>query len=210
MPISSLRPILLIALAALSLPVLADTTRTLTETFDVADLDTLELEISVAELDVEIVDGTELELEIYLEAQRRFFGLRRGSTDDIELQTRRSPSKLYIGLDERHVEQHWVLLVPRHLALSINLGVGEVNIDKLENDLEMEIGVGAVRVDIVEAAFGTIELQTGVGDAVIRGMTERADNERSFISADAYYTGTGEHHLRIDLGVGDALVRNAR
>lgn len=188
----------------------AATTKTITQSFEVEDLQRLALDVSVVEMTIEIVEGDTVELEIELEAQRRFFGLRAGSVDNVELEIHRSPSTLSLGIEEKDLEQHWVLLVPRHLALDISIGVGELNIDKLENDLDLEIGVGAVRVDVIESAFGEIQLQTGIGDAAIRGLTNRADNERSFISADAYYRGEGEHHINIDLGVGDALVRDER
>jgi hypothetical protein len=194
------------------LPVIAiaATTKTITQAFDAAELERLELEISVAELDIEIVDGDVIELEVQLEAERRFFGLRSGSVDDVELVTHRSNSTLFLGIEDKNAEQHWVMHIPRNLALAISVGVGEVDIDKLENDLTLEVGVGAVRVDVIESAFADIQLQTGIGDAVIRGLKYRADNERSFISADAYYEGQGEHHISIDLGVGDALVRDQR
>lgn len=185
----------------------AASSKTITQQFDVAGLTRLELEISIGELDVEIYDGQQVAIEIMLEAERRFFGLRAGSVDTIELATNTSQTTLYLGIDEQDVEQHWIVQVPRHLAMMVNIGVGDVRIEKLENSLDMEIGVGAVRVDVIESAFGVIQLSTGVGEATIQGMQSRADNERNFISADAYFEGEGEHHITIDLGVGEILVR---
>ena len=191
----------------LSNAALAASSKVITRNIAADDLQDLRLDISVAELDMEISDGDLIELEIRLEAQRRFFGLRAGSVDDVDLETRRSGTELTLRIDERDVEQHWTVIVPAHLALRIELGVGEVRIDGLNNDLDMEVGVGEVRVDAVEEAFGSIELQTGVGEATISGMRSPSDNERNFISADAYYSGNGEHAISIELGVGEIQVR---
>jgi uncharacterized membrane protein YkoI len=186
---------------------LADSRKKITRTFDAAMLEKLELDISVVELDIEIHDGNDIELEINLEAQRRFFGLRPGSVDDIELEEERHGSNLLLRIDEQNVEQNWTMRIPAKLALVIDVGVGEVVVDKLSNELVMNIGVGSVHIDALEESFDEIHLKTGVGDAVIRGMQSRADNERDFISADAYYKGTGVHDITIDVGVGEVLVR---
>lgn len=185
----------------------AESTKRINRTIDTGDVKELKLGISVAELDIEITDGNEVELDITLEAQRRYFGLRSGDVSDVELETRRSGQTLFLGIDEKHLQQHWTLSVPASLALTIELGVGEVRIEGMRNDLDLEMGVGDVRVDIVEDQFRDVHLQTGVGDANIYGMRQHADNERSFVSANAYYAGEGEHTLNIELGVGDVEVR---
>ncbi len=196
-----------ISLSLMTSSALAASNKTIQQQFDVADLATLELNISIGELEIEIVDSQQLQVEISLEAERRLFGLRAGSVDAIELATNQSATTLFLGIDVQDVTQHWIVQVPRHLAMTISLGVGDVQIEKLENSLDMEIGVGSVRVDVIETAFADIHLSTGVGDAAIRGMQSKADNERSFISADAYYEGDGKHHITIDMDVGEVLVR---
>ena len=191
-----------------SAPLFAASQKTIEQQFDAQGLSSLELDVSVAEMDVEVYDGHEVRVEITLKADRRLFGLRAGSVDGIELRMDTSDTTLYLGIDEQDLDQEWIVQVPRHLAMSIMLGVGELNIDKLENDLVAEIGVGSVRVEVIESAIAEIQLSTGVGDAAIRGMSSRADNERSFISADAHYQGEGEHNVTIDVGVGEILVRS--
>ncbi len=87
------------------------------------------------------------------------------------------------------------------------MGVGEVTIKALHNSLALELGVGSIAIDTDEADFRKIEASVGVGDATLRGFGSNADSERSFVSASANYEGDGEHHIAIELGVGEVSIR---
>ncbi len=176
--------------------------------FDANDLDRLELEISVGEIEIEVYDGEIIELDLSLEADRNWFSLRRPSVDDIELEQRLMGSKLYLGIERDNLEQTWRLRVPRRLALEIEVGIGDLEIDGLVNDLELELGVGAARINVASENYAEITAKAGVGDALVRGFERGADNERrALIGADAYYVGEGEYEIRAEVGVGDVQIR---
>lgn len=206
----NVRLVLTVCLSVLITPVFAATQKLITEQIPASELQTLELDIAIGEVDIEVYDGTDVEIEIELKAQSHFFGLRRGRVDHVELATNISPSTLFLGIDDKDVEQDWKLRIPRHLAIIADLSIGELRIENLENNLELRIGVGEVRIGAVEAAVGEIHLSTGVGEANIRGFGHTTDNERNFVSADAFYEGPGEHRIRVDLGVGEVQVHNQR
>ncbi len=199
--------VLLVVLTAYVTNVHAASTKMITESFDTTGLERLELNISIAELDIEIYEGDTVDVEILLEGERRFFGFSREDVDDIDLAQDVMGSALYLTIEDRDIEQHWLVRVPAKLALEVELGVGEVSVEGVRNALDMEVGVGEVRVSVFEEAINEIWLDVGVGDAIFRGMNERVDNERSFISDGARYFGQGEHNIRIDLGVGEVRVR---
>lgn len=189
-------------------PAMADSIKHISHSVDASTLESVEFEISVAEVEIEVYDGDEIQLEIELESQRRWFSLRRRNIDDIELEIRRSGNNVFLGIDEQNIEQHWRVLLPAKLAVEMDLGVGDIRIEEFSNSLEMEVGVGAVRVEVNDTEYREIHLSVGVGDASIRGFESRSDNERSFISAESFYHGNGELSIDIELGVGDVEVRN--
>ena len=187
---------------------MADSSKTISYSVDASRLESVEFEISVAEVEIEVYDGNEIQLEIELKSQRRWFSLRRHNIEDIELKIRNNGSNVYLGLDEPNIDQHWRVLLPAKLAVEMDLGVGDIRIEEFSNSLEMEVGVGAVRVEVNDTEYREIHLSAGVGDASIRGFDGRSDNERSFISAESFYHGTGELNIDIEVGVGDIQVRN--
>lgn len=196
-------PASLLMLSAVS----ADSTKQILRNIDGSSLVSLELEISVGELDIEIYDGDEIQLEIDIEAQRRWFLFRNRNVDHVELQVRDDGSNLYLGIDERNIEQHWRVKLPAKLALEIDMGVGDIHIRDFANNLEMDVGVGSVRVELADIDYELIHLSVGVGEASIRGFANGTDNERNFISADSYYHGEGDLRMNIEVGVGEVDVR---
>ena len=186
---------------------LADRYKHIEQTIDASDLDAVQLEISVGEVDIETYDGNEIQLEIDIEAQRFWFSFRRTHAEDVELEIDDRGSAVYIGITESNIEQTWRIRMPAKLALDIEMGVGDIQIEDFANDLEMELGVGAVRVEVADVDYEAIHASAGVGDATVRGFSNRSDNERSFVSADSYYHGSGEFEMEIKVGVGDIEVR---
>ncbi len=199
---------LLIPLAlALTAPAFAASSKRIEHTIDAADLNHIDFEISVAELDIEVYDGTTDELDVSLRAQRNWFLFGRRNIDDVEIEIDTKGDSLELRLDEQNIEQDWRVRLPAHLAVSMEMGVGDVDIDGFANELRLELGVGSVQVDVVDMDFETIHVETGVGDSSIRGFDGGADNERNIVGADSFYQGQGEYVIEIEVGVGDARVR---
>ena len=186
---------------------LADRYKHIEQVIDASDLDTVQLEISVGEVDIETYDGDEIQLEIDIEAPRSWFSFQRPDAEDVELEIHDRGSEVYIGINEQNIEQTWYIRMPAKLALEIEMGVGDIQIEDFANDLEMELGVGAVRVEVADVDYDSIHASVGVGDATVRGFSNSSDNERSFVSADSYYHGSGELEMEIEVGVGDIEVR---
>lgn len=204
-------PVAVLLITALGLlfsgPVLAASAKRIERSIDAGELARIDFEISVAEVDIEIHDGNTIELDIALEADRGWWIFGREDIDDVDLTLIDRGDRLTLVLDENNVEQEWRVRLPAHLAVSMEIGVGDVDIDGLANDLTLEIGVGAVQVDVADLDFDTIRLQTGVGDSSLRGFGRGTDNERHFVGADSFYQGDGEYRIGIEVGVGDARVR---
>lgn len=206
-PLHSQLLVLLMALLAMPLA-LADSYKRMTLEIDSAGFDNIKLEMSIGEMDVEIYDGDTIQLEIELEANRNWFSFRRGNVDNIELEQRPRGDTLYLGIDKDNIEQTWYVRMPARLALDVEVGVGDVGIEGLDNNLSLDLGVGAASVDTAGDNYREISASSGVGDAVIRGFSRGADNERrALVGADAWYEGDGEYSIHVEVGVGDAQIR---
>lgn len=196
--------LLLSSLLTASTVSFADNSKTISRILDVDDVDLVHIEFPVGELEVVIWDelGISLEVEVFMEPDSSF-ELR----DQITLTPEVDGSDLLLVIDEKDLELHWVVKVPESLALEIELGVGEIRIDGLDNNLSVELGVGEIEVIAATANFDHIDASVGVGDATLQGFGSGTENERSFGSRDAHYEGGGDYAIEVELGVGDALVR---
>jgi len=168
----------------------------------------VQLEMSIGEMEIEVYDGDSIEIDIELIAKRRWFSFQRGEVDDIELEQREQGDSLYLGIDDDGLDQTWHVRLPAHLALDVEVGVGDIRIDNFSNSLLLDLGVGAVEVNLTTMDYREVAVSAGVGDAVIRGFGRGTDNERNLlVGADAYYQGEGQYNIEIEVGVGDAQVR---
>ncbi|MFT4861213.1 MAG: hypothetical protein ACI95C_000414 [Pseudohongiellaceae bacterium] len=202
-----LRKLYLLVLILAASSSFADNYKHISQSLSADDFERLRLELTVGELAIEVWDEDTVEIDIELHAERSWLSWRRRNVEDIELDVEANGGELYVGITERKIEQHWSLKVPATLAMEIEMDVGEVTVKALQNSLALELGVGSITIDTDEVDFDKIEASVGVGDATLRGFGSNADNERSFVSAQAYYEGDGEHHIAIELGVGEVSIR---
>lgn len=99
------------------------------------------------------------------------------------------------------------LHVPRAMAVEVEMGVGELDIEGLEGDLDVDLGVGDADIRMPRVRANHVSVETGVGEASIRGG---GTNTRSsgFIGSHATWSGgDGRSSVRLHVGVGDAAVR---
>jgi len=202
-----LKPLLLL-LTVLAMPaVMAQSSKRLSYDIDAAAFESLELEMAIGEMDIEIGDDDSISLEIFLEAERRWFSLRRPDVSDVELEQREQGNSLYLGIDRDNLEQTWRVRLPARLALEIDVGVGDVSLSGLDNSLDLELGVGAVSVEVASENFREVTASAGVGDAVVRGFQNSDNERRALVGANACYEGNGEYNISVEVGVGDAQIR---
>ena len=99
------------------------------------------------------------------------------------------------------------LHVPRAMAVEVEMGVGELDIEGLEGDLDVNLGVGEADIRMPRVRANHVSVETGVGEASIRGG---GTNTRSsgFIGSHATWSGgDGRSSVRLHVGVGDGAVR---
>ncbi len=99
------------------------------------------------------------------------------------------------------------LKVPRSQALRIEMGVGQLEIEGLRGDLDVDLGVGEADIRTSKESAAHVSVEAGIGDATIRGAGSNLESSR-FVGARATWSqGSGKSDVRLHVGVGDATVR---
>lgn len=129
--------------------------------------------------------------------------------ENLEFDVRRSGSALYLEVksDDHHDwGEEWLLTVPKALALSIDLGVGEVTARDLAGGVEVDVGVGEVTIEGEHASYGDIDADSGVGDVELR-TPEGRQHGNGFIGKELRATGPGKSAISVEVGVGEVTIR---
>ena len=97
------------------------------------------------------------------------------------------------------------VLVPRGVALEVDMQSGDVEVSGIGEDIEIDITNGDATVRMLEPDVGTVELDVTAGSAVVYkdGDEIRAQGR---LGRSLEWKGDGEAYVEIDIAVGDARV----
>jgi len=105
-----------------------------------------------------------------------------------------------------HLSLTGVLRIPQDHGLGVQMGVGNLDVDGLTGDVDVDLGVGDARIHTAESAVGSVSAQAGVGDADVRTSSGRV-RHRGFVGSSASWDGSGRASVNVRVGVGDANVK---
>jgi hypothetical protein len=91
------------------------------------------------------------------------------------------------------------LEVPENTNLDVHGKVGDVTIDRIVGDKDIDLAVGDVRVATEQAAYRLVNANTGIGDVHSDGYGET----HGWLGKTLKYHGDGKYELRAHVGVGD-------
>jgi hypothetical protein len=194
-------------------PARATVLETEPRTFPVAAHERVRLEFPVGELKVVPTDEPRVRFELRVRCSGRSDERCEELANRLVLDNDDEGTTLHLKLHKFHQwSNHGMtvmgeLRVPRSLSVKIEMGVGELDIDGIEGDLDVELGVGEAAIRAPRAHAGHVSVETGVGDANIHGGG--SDTERhGFIGSHATWdAGSGHSAVRLHVGVGEATVR---
>lgn len=193
--------------ASISTNLYAADEKRITETLTMNQGQNLEIDFPVGSIEIITVDGYELSIEIEIEGKDEGWFSKNRDVSNIELNKRVRDNRISLEIDEDNLNQEWVIKVPKSAAIDIEVGVGSIEIQKLENSVDADVGVGSIRIDTVLDDFKRIDLSTGVGDTSIKGFRGDLESSRNIVSSEARYSGNGEYSIEAEVGVGDIKVR---
>lgn len=198
--------------AAIAVPALARTTWLETEphTFQVTKNHRVKIDFAVGELKIVPGDASTVRFEVSIRCKNESEERCQKLADHLRFESEDRDGTLHLKLDRypkwcSNFNVTGVLTVPRSLPLDVEMGVGQLTITDLENDIEVDLGVGDADIRTSRALANSVSVDTGIGDATIRGASGDVER-RSFIGSHASWDGRGRSSVRLHVGVGDATV----
>ena len=91
------------------------------------------------------------------------------------------------------------LEVPENTNLDLHAKVGDVTVEDIEGDKDVELGVGDIRVSKGHAGYRLVNASAGIGDVNGDGYGETS----GWLGKTLKYHGEGKYELRAHVGVGD-------
>ena len=119
----------------------------------------------------------------------------------------RAAIEIHMPKDRRHCGDCYgnssvVVYVPERSDLEVKLGVGELRIQGVRGNKELENGVGDLRVGIASPnEYGHIETHTRIGD--IHDPFSPGAGAHGFLGKTEDFELKGDYHLKATVGIGD-------
>ena len=186
-------------------------------TFPLQGAHAVDLDVPVGEVHVTTTPGDQVLAHLELRCDEGSSRCRSHATA-LHLVPGRGTDTLTLKLDGydhdshhgfNHPDADVELMVPAALAVHVHVGVGDLRLRGIEGDVGVEIGVGDARVEVPESAVHAVNIDVGVGDA---NLDPRPDTSRHkgflFLGNNlTWHEGTGQSHVAVEVGIGDASVR---
>ncbi len=126
---------------------------------------------------IEVGDGDRIELRVTIKAKRRGLVYKssagRAYVEDARLETDGRRGTLEVTLSEgrgrKDVEEAWTIVVPRRLAVVVEMSAAQIEIADVTGGVEVRLGVGKVQVDVPR---GSIKVKVSVGNAIVTTATD--------------------------------------
>jgi hypothetical protein len=91
------------------------------------------------------------------------------------------------------------LEVPQTTNLEVHEKVGDLTVEDIEGDKDLDLGVGDIRVEIGRSAYHLVRASTSIGDVNGNGYGETS----GWLGKTLKYHGDGKYELRAHVSVGD-------
>jgi hypothetical protein len=192
---------------------IAEKTKNLTETYTLEPDQRLRIEVPVGELKVMPGKGQKIEIDLRVTCKWGTSNCDK-ALEDIHVSADSSERRLVLEIDGypkwqmKWIQTEGTIRVPAAATVSVEMGVGELEIEGLSGDQYIELGVGQVSVWADKSDLHSVAVEAGVGNAELHGTDSRVEQHRSmFIGNDLYWKdGPGKAKIKVEVGVGEANV----
>ena len=156
----------------------------------------LHVRLGVGDLHIKRSDSNQIRLH-YTVKSRRESRVKEAHVD-IEIRGRDAHIEFHApsgGNTQFDVE----LEVPQSTNLDVHEKVGDLTVENLEGDKDLELGVGDIRVAADRAGYHLVRASAGIGDVNSDGYGETS----GWLGKTLKYHGDGKYELHAHVGVGD-------
>lgn len=98
------------------------------------------------------------------------------------------------------------ILVPRGVAVEVDLGVGELKIRDVEGPLDVDVGVGEVKIHSPQRAVHSVSLGVGVGEGSLEVGGRDVEAKGWLGRSVEWGGGSGRSRMNVRVGVGEAHI----
>jgi hypothetical protein len=91
------------------------------------------------------------------------------------------------------------LEVPQNTNLDVHQKVGDMTVENIDGDKDLELGVGDIRIATEHSGYRLVRANTGIGDVNGADYGETS----GWLGKKLKYSGDGKYSLRAHVGVGD-------
>jgi hypothetical protein len=207
--------LVLALLCCFTLPATAhewDPSRTLKTESPAGDLRSVDFNFGAGSVKIEGTAGSVVRLRVEARCDDESDSRCERVLERLRIETRVESGRLDLelhGLSNGHIHDldlDATLEIPRTLALDLDMGAGEIEIDGLESAIDIDLGAGEATIRVPERAVRSVELAVGIGEATLVRNGRRHEYVRVLASPVKWEEGTGRSRIDVSLGVGQAEV----
>jgi hypothetical protein len=152
--------------------------------------------LHVGDLHIKRGDTTKIRLE-YTVKSRHEENIKKAS---VEFDVRGNEANIQFNAPSgSNTQIEAELEVPANTHLDVHQKVGDLTVDRIEGDKDLNLGVGDIRIYTEHAGYSLVNASTGIGDVDGEGYGET----RGWLGKTLKYHGDGKYQLRAHVGVGD-------
>jgi hypothetical protein len=198
------------ALALAAAPAAA-TVRDLDSRLPVSGADRVRAELPIGEFEVTASRDADVHLRLHVtckESSERC----EDEIRDLVIKAHNDGGVLRFSIDNMPWLQHdnfkirGTLEVPPSLAVRVKLGVGELRIHDVHDDLDVELGVGEVQVAMHEKDVRSVRLSSGIGEANLDVGPRHMRSSGLLGHRLKWSEGRGVADVDVEVGVGESSV----
>jgi DUF4097 and DUF4098 domain-containing protein YvlB len=151
--------------------------------------------LSVGDVHIKRGDDSKIRLE-YTVKSRRESNVKEARVD---FDVRGNAATLEFHAPSSNTEIDVELEVPANTNLDVHAKVGDITVERIEGDKDLDLGVGDIRVAAQQASYKLVRASTGIGDVDSDSYGESS----GWLGKTLKYHGDGKYELRAHVGVGD-------
>lgn len=199
-------------------------------TIDLGDVTKITIVNSVGELNVELVDSEEIEV-VYEAYKKSVLNINEGR-NSIKIEGKVSERGSFTNINISNVPVSLNIKLPRsfsdkleikngvgesvlklgsYSSLDVDAGVGEMKIyleSLVEGTVVAEVGVGALQFNLPDGADVDLRANTGVGEITNRANFDTKETGSKFIAQSFKgYSGEGSARVTLKVGTGEIVIR---
>lgn len=152
--------------------------------------------LSVGDIHVKRGDSTQIKVEYTVKSERESNVKEARMEFEVQGNNARIEFHSHMG---GNTEFDVEIEVPQSTNIDVHEKVGDLTVDNIEGDKDLELGVGDVRIADGHSGYRTIRASTGIGDINSPGYGETS----GWLGKTLKYHGEGKYELRAHVGVGD-------